>query len=117
MGFADQVSGVAALAEPVRRDLYLFVAAQPEPVSRDQASEGVGIARHTAKFHLDKLVEEGLLDTDYKRLSGRRGPGGDRPGCGRPILPTRLPVRPRGSCPAVERTWSCRAIGSRFRPG
>ena len=79
MGFADQVSGVAALAEPVRRDLYLYVAAQPEPVSRDQACEGVGIARHTAKFHLDKLVEEGLLDTDYKRLSGRRGPGAGRP--------------------------------------
>lgn len=79
MGFADQVSGVAALAEPVRRDLYLYVAAQPEPVSRDQASEGVGIARHTAKFHLDKLVEEGLLDTDFKRLSGRRGPGAGRP--------------------------------------
>lgn len=79
MGFADQVSGVAALAEPVRRDLYLYVAAQPEPVSRDQASEGVGVARHTAKFHLDKLVEEGLLDTDFKRLSGRRGPGAGRP--------------------------------------
>lgn len=79
MGLADQVSGVAALAEPVRRDLYLYVAAQPEPVSRDQASEGVGVARHTAKFHLDKLVEEGLLDTDFKRLSGRRGPGAGRP--------------------------------------
>ena len=48
---------MAALAEPVRRDLYLFVAAQPEPVSRDQAAEGVGVARHTAKFHLDRLVE------------------------------------------------------------
>ncbi len=77
--FAERVSGVAALAEPVRRDLYLYVAAQPEPVSRDQASEGVGVARHTAKFHLDKLVEEGLLDTDFKRLSGRRGPGAGRP--------------------------------------
>lgn len=77
--FAERVSGVAALAEPIRRDLYLYVAAQPEPVSRDQASEGVGVARHTAKFHLDKLVEEGLLDADFKRLSGRRGPGAGRP--------------------------------------
>ena len=77
--FAAQVSGVAALAEPIRRELYLYVAAQPDPVSRDQASVGVGIARHTAKFHLDKLVEEGLLDVDFKRLSGRRGPGAGRP--------------------------------------
>lgn len=77
--FAEQVSGVAALAEPIRRELYLYVAAAPEPVSRDAASVGVGVARHTAKFHLDKLVEEGLLDTDFKRLSGRRGPGAGRP--------------------------------------
>ncbi|MHB1166575.1 MAG: helix-turn-helix transcriptional regulator [Candidatus Nanopelagicales bacterium] len=77
--FASQVAGVAALAEPVRRDLYLYVAAQPNPVSRDQASQGVGVPRHTAKFHLDRLVEAGLLDIDFKRLSGREGPGAGRP--------------------------------------
>jgi len=76
---AEQVSGIAALAEPVRRDLYLYVVGQAEPVTRDQAADGVGIARHTAKFHLDRLVEEGLLDVDYKRLSGREGPGAGRP--------------------------------------
>jgi predicted ArsR family transcriptional regulator len=77
--FSERVAGVAALAEPVRRDLYRYVAAQAEPVSRDQACEGLKIARHTAKFHLDKLVEEGLLVTTYKRLSDRRGPGAGRP--------------------------------------
>jgi predicted ArsR family transcriptional regulator len=77
--FVAQVSGVSALAEPARRALYLYVAAQPEAVSRDQAAEGVGLPRHTAKFHLDKLVEEGLLDTEFRRLSGRRGPGAGRP--------------------------------------
>jgi predicted ArsR family transcriptional regulator len=77
--FASQVSGVSALAEPARRALYLHVAAQPEPVSRDQAAEGVGLPRHTVKFHLDKLVEEGLLDVEFRRLSGRRGPGAGRP--------------------------------------
>ncbi len=77
--FAGRVSAVAALDEPVRRDLYLFVAAQPDPVSRDQAAEGVGVPRHTAKFHLDKLVHQGLLDIEFKRLSGRRGPGAGRP--------------------------------------
>lgn len=77
--FAEHISGVAVLAEPVRRDLYLYVVSEPEPVSRDRASVGVGVARHTAKFHLDKLVQEGLLDTEFKRLSGRRGPGAGRP--------------------------------------
>ncbi|CAA9300461.1 MAG: Transcriptional regulator [uncultured Friedmanniella sp.] len=75
----ERVSGVAALAEPVRRDLYLYVVAQQHPVSRDEACEALGIARHTAKFHLDKLVEEGLLVTSFKRLSERRGPGAGRP--------------------------------------
>ena len=77
--FAEQVAGVAALAEPVRRDLYRFVVAQAEPVSRDQAGVGVGVPRHTAKFHLDKLVEEGLLDTEFRRLGDRTGPGAGRP--------------------------------------
>jgi len=77
--FADRVAGIAALAEPVRRDLYLFVTTQPDAVSRDQAAEGVGVPRHTAKFHLDRLVEEGLLQIEFKRLSGRRGPGAGRP--------------------------------------
>jgi predicted ArsR family transcriptional regulator len=77
--FAAQVSGVGALAEPARRALYRYVVAQPEPVSRDQAAAGAGLPRHTAKFHLDKLVADGLLDTEYRRLSGRRGPGAGRP--------------------------------------
>jgi predicted ArsR family transcriptional regulator len=75
----SSLNGVAALAEPVRRDLYLYVAGQAEPVSREQAAEGVGVAAHTAKFHLDKLALEGLLDIEYRRLSGRSGPGAGRP--------------------------------------
>ena len=77
--FADRVAGLAVLADPIRRELYLFVTAQPEPVSRDRAAEGVAVPRHTAKFHLDKLVEQGLLDTEFQRLSGRQGPGAGRP--------------------------------------
>jgi predicted ArsR family transcriptional regulator len=77
--FAARVAGVGALVEPVRRDIYLYVIGQRDPVSRDQAAAGVGVARHTAKFHLDRLVEEGLLETDFRRLSGRTGPGAGRP--------------------------------------
>jgi predicted ArsR family transcriptional regulator len=72
-------TGIAALADPVRRRLYLFVCAQSGPVSRDQAAEAVGVPVHQAKFHLDKLEAEGMLESEYARLSGRRGPGAGRP--------------------------------------
>jgi predicted ArsR family transcriptional regulator len=78
-GFDADVSSVAALGEPVRRALYEFVIAQPAPVSRDQAATGVGIAHHMAKFHLDKLEEDGLLEVEYRRPPGRSGPGAGRP--------------------------------------
>lgn len=78
-GFAQRVTKLGALADPVRRRLYRFVAEQPGAVSRDQAAEGLKMPRHTAKFHLDRLVEEGLLVTEFKRLTGRSGPGAGRP--------------------------------------
>ena len=66
-------------SEPARRALYLFVTSQAEPVSREQAAAAVGVPLHSAKFHLDRLVEEGLLDVEFRRLSGRTGPGAGRP--------------------------------------
>lgn len=74
-----EISSVAALGDPTRRQLYEFVAQQSESVSRDMAAAGVGVARHVAKFHLDKLEEEGLLETEYRRPSGKKGPGAGRP--------------------------------------
>jgi predicted ArsR family transcriptional regulator len=76
---ASQLSSVGALTEPVRRDLYLYIVRQPGPVSRDQAAADTGMARHAVKFHLDRLVDEGLLDVEFRRLSGRQGPGAGRP--------------------------------------
>ena len=75
----DQLSSVAALGEPVRRALYRFVVAQPEPVSRERAAGGVGVAHHVAKFHLDRLEADGLLEVEYSRPPGRGGPGAGRP--------------------------------------
>ncbi|WP_448628257.1 helix-turn-helix transcriptional regulator [Geodermatophilus sp. URMC 64] len=75
----DDFAAVGALADPARRALYRFVAAADDAVSRDQAAQGVGLPRHTVKFHLDRLVDDGLLETEYRRLSGRRGPGAGRP--------------------------------------
>src|SRR4051794_34392645 len=78
-GFEQRVSKVGALTDPIRRALYHFIAYQPGAVSRDQAAAGIDVPRHTAKFHLDKLVDEGLLVTEFKRLTGRSGPGAGRP--------------------------------------
>jgi predicted ArsR family transcriptional regulator len=77
--FGSRVTSVAALAEPVRRALYLYVVAQPAPVSREQAAAAVGVARHVAKFNLDRLEEENLLDVVFARPTGRSGPGAGRP--------------------------------------
>ena len=80
MPFADRdVAGISALSDPLRRRLYLFVCAQPDPVSREEAAETLGAAPHQAKFHLDRLERDGLLDSFYARVSGRTGPGAGRP--------------------------------------
>lgn len=75
----ERIAALAALADPTRRSLYVFVASQPEGVSRDQAAEAVGVSRALAAFHLDRLTTEGLLDAQFRRLSGRTGPGAGRP--------------------------------------
>jgi predicted ArsR family transcriptional regulator len=77
--FDARVAGVAALGEPLRRALYRYVVAQPGPVGRDQAAEGVGVPRHVAKFHLDRLAADGLLEVEFRRPPGRGGPGAGRP--------------------------------------
>jgi len=77
--FARRVTKLGSLSDPVRRALYRFVADQPDAVSRDQAADGVEVPRHTARFHLDRLVDEGLLVAEFRRLTGRTGPGAGRP--------------------------------------
>jgi predicted ArsR family transcriptional regulator len=75
----NRLNRIAALGEPVRRALYRFVVKERDPVTREQAATGVGVPQHTAKFHLDRLVEDGLLDAGYSRPPGRSGPGAGRP--------------------------------------
>lgn len=75
-----QVSALAALDEPTRRRLYDHVVRQPDPVSRDEAAAALGgVPRATVAFHLDRLVDEGLLDVVFERRTGRTGPGAGRP--------------------------------------
>ncbi|HET8562067.1 MAG TPA: helix-turn-helix domain-containing protein [Marmoricola sp.] len=77
--FASSVAAIGALADPVRRRLYDYVASCSDAVGREQAAEAAGVPLHSARFHLDRLVEEGLLEVEFRRLSGRSGPGAGRP--------------------------------------
>jgi predicted ArsR family transcriptional regulator len=73
------ITGVASLAEPQRRALYRFIVGRGDAVSKDEAADAMGVARTVAGFHLDRLVADGLLTTEFRRLSGRQGPGAGRP--------------------------------------
>ena len=73
------IQSIALLDEPVRRTLYDAVVVAGRPLSRDEAATSAGVSRALAAFHLDKLVGAGLLDVEYRRLSGRTGPGAGRP--------------------------------------
>ncbi|HSR82741.1 MAG TPA: helix-turn-helix domain-containing protein [Streptosporangiaceae bacterium] len=70
---------VTGLADPVRARLYQAVARSDSPIGRDAAASAVGIGRPLAAYHLDKLVELGLLTASYQRPAGRFGPGAGRP--------------------------------------
>src|ERR687891_959879 len=75
----QQLPGLAGLGDPLRRALYRHVVERGEPVSREDAAAAVGISRPLAAYHLDKLIDDGLLEARYQRRSGRRGPGAGRP--------------------------------------
>ena len=70
---------LASLAEPVRKALYDLVIVSSEPVSRDEAAEAIGVSRQVAAYHLDRLAEDGLVEVEFRRLTGRAGPGAGRP--------------------------------------
>ncbi|WP_329231130.1 helix-turn-helix domain-containing protein [Streptomyces sp. NBC_00111] len=73
------LDALGVLGDPVRRGLYRHVTGTPGEVGRDAAAEAAGISRSLAAFHLDKLVDAGLLEVSFRRLSGRTGPGAGRP--------------------------------------
>lgn len=48
------------------------------PVTREDVARQAGISVKLAAFHLDKLVQRGLLKVHYARPPGRSGPGAGR---------------------------------------
>jgi predicted ArsR family transcriptional regulator len=78
LGLGD-LGAIGALTDPTRRRLYEFVVTSARAVGRDEAADAMGIPRQTAAYHLDRLAEEGLVEVEFMRRSGRSGPGAGRP--------------------------------------
>jgi len=77
--FVRRLEALTTLLEPTRRKLYRYVANHLTAVSRDEAATATRISRAMAAFHLDKLVEAGLLRAHYQHVSRRPGLGAGRP--------------------------------------
>jgi predicted ArsR family transcriptional regulator len=75
----QRIRGIAALDQPVRRDLYRLLSERDGRVTRDEAAKALGVARSVAAFHLDKLADAGVVDVAFERTTGRTGPGAGRP--------------------------------------
>ncbi|ONI79263.1 transcriptional regulator [Actinosynnema sp. ALI-1.44] len=63
---SPEIKAVAALDDDLRWRMYTFIRAERRPVTRDEAAASVGISRKLAAFHLDKLVDAGLLRAGYQ---------------------------------------------------
>ncbi len=74
-----RIAGIAALDQPLRRNLYRLLSERDGWTTRDEAAEALGVARSVAAFHLDKLADAGVVDVTYERITGRTGPGAGRP--------------------------------------
>jgi predicted ArsR family transcriptional regulator len=73
---ANRWTAVVALADSSRRALYEYVRRADHPVNREEAAHAAGISRGLAAFHLDKLVDAGLLRAWHEAPAGqRRGRG------------------------------------------
>lgn len=74
----QRIAGIAALDQPLRRDLYRLLA-DGAWHTRDDAAAALDVSRSVAAFHLDKLADAGVVEVRFERLTGRRGPGAGRP--------------------------------------
>jgi predicted ArsR family transcriptional regulator len=79
MDNAEELSAISLLVDPVRWRLYDLLRSTGRAVGRDEAATAAGISRSLASFHLDRMAEAGLLEVEYRRLSGRSGRGAGRP--------------------------------------
>ncbi|SEB90031.1 metalloregulator ArsR/SmtB family transcription factor [Streptomyces sp. TLI_105] len=69
------IESVSVLSEELRRRMFDFIRRARRPVTRDEAAAHVGVSRKLAAFHLDKLVDAGLLRAHYGSPGGIRKVG------------------------------------------
>lgn len=69
---------LALLGDETRRAVYFAVREAEGALSRKDVASQVGITVRLATFHLEKLLEAGLLTAYYQRPPGRSGPGAGR---------------------------------------
>jgi len=68
----------ALLVDAVRRRIFRYVRRARRPVTRDEAAASARVSRNLAAFHLDKLVEAGLLHAGRQAATDRAGVGRKR---------------------------------------
>ncbi|MFJ5698177.1 helix-turn-helix transcriptional regulator [Arthrobacter sp. NPDC093139] len=79
LSWGERFAALASLGDATRRRLFEYVASAPSAVGRDDAAGALDLPRSTASFHLDRLVRDGLLAVEFRKLSGKGGPGSGRP--------------------------------------
>src|SRR5512138_1648107 len=73
------ITALGALADETRRAAYRAVIEHGgEPVGREEVAAALEVGRTLAAFHLDKLVDAGLLEVSFARRTARTGPGAGR---------------------------------------
>jgi len=72
-------NAVEVLAEPTRRRVYDIVRGSTEPLTREQVAQAADVSSRLATFHLERLLNAGLLSVSFARPQGRAGPGAGRP--------------------------------------
>lgn len=75
---ADDLEVLALLGDEHRRAIYFALRRADGPLSRKEVAAHLGINGRLATFHLEKLLQAGLLTAHYKRPPGRGGPGAGR---------------------------------------
>ncbi|MEU4293606.1 helix-turn-helix domain-containing protein [Kribbella sp. NPDC026596] len=74
-GAEATIRAVSVLSDDTRRRMFDFCRRGGRAISRDEAAAEVGISRKLAAFHLERLVDAGLLRTHYERSGGIRKVG------------------------------------------
>lgn len=73
------VQAVSALADPLRAKIYEHLRRMAEPISRDAVAQALDLPRNTVSFQLERLVKDGLLTYEFRKLGDTSGPGSGRP--------------------------------------